>query len=285
MIYAIVTGGNAGMGIETAKELCKLGYNVTITARSKDKGEMAVSEISSAISGANVQYTLMECKSLKSVASCAKLYIEKGLPLHLLINNAGIMNTPFEMTEDGIEAQFQVNHLSHFLFTHYLLPVIIKSGGGRVVNVSSRAHMRWSQPLDMNEVTTTTADSYDGWGAYGRSKLSNILFTRLLAKKFPLGESKVNFFSLHPGLVDTKLLNVSAGLKAQAIPIEEGIKTCMLAATSPDVANISGEYFHDCAVTHDPRNISSYAQSDEEAMKLWIGSLKLVGLSDLDYGK
>ena len=194
------------------------------------------------------------------------------------------MNTPFEMTKDGFEAQFQVNHLSHFLLTHYLLPVIQKSGGGRVINISSRAHMRWGGPLQLDTVRTETKATYDGWRCYGLSKLSNILLARKLAKKFPVESSGITFNALHPGLVDTKLLHVAPGLSSQAIPLSDGIKCSIFAATAPELDHVTGKYFHDSAIATDPSVISREAQDDRAAEVLWGESLKWTGLTDETYG-
>jgi NAD(P)-dependent dehydrogenase (short-subunit alcohol dehydrogenase family) len=249
------------------------------------KGKEAVESIKAEVSDANLHYMIMELKELDSVRKFAQEYISSSLPLHILINNAGIMNTPFEITNNGYEAQFQVNHLGHFLLTHHLLPLIRRSGGGRVVNLSSRAHMRWSGPLDLEGVRTETMDTYDGWRSYGRSKLSNILFSRYLAKRFPLAESGVSFNALHPGLVDTKLLNTGVGSwKSLAIPVSEGCKCSLYVATSPEVDGVSGEYFHDSAIASDPGFVSDEAKSDVEAERLWFASLAMVGLADEDYG-
>ena len=115
MAYALVTGGNAGMGLATCVELCKLGYYVTLSARSSEKGDEAVHHVRSICPEAKVNFLTMELASLESVRDFASAYKALGAPLHLLINNAGIMNTPYHMTVDGFESQFQVNHLSHFL--------------------------------------------------------------------------------------------------------------------------------------------------------------------------
>jgi NAD(P)-dependent dehydrogenase (short-subunit alcohol dehydrogenase family) len=280
--YVLITGGNAGIGLETARELCRLGgYHVTITARNDEKANEAISSIKSTTPHAQIGYMTMELKDLASVRSMAEQYIASSLPLHILINNAGIMNTPFEMTKDGFEAQFQVNHLGHFLLTHYLLPIIREtnekerkehaiSDPCRVVNLSSRAHMRWSGPLHLETVRTETAATYDGWGCYGRSKLANILFARKLAKKFPLEQSGITFNALHPGLVDTKLLDAAPGLANSAIPLSDGIKCSLFAATSDEVKTVTGSYFHDSAIAKDSNVVSKEAKSDELAEDLWI---------------
>jgi NAD(P)-dependent dehydrogenase (short-subunit alcohol dehydrogenase family) len=294
--YVLITGGNAGIGLETARELCRLGgYHVTITARNDEKANDAITSIKSTIPDAQIGYMTMELKELSSVRAMAEHYIASSLPLHILINNAGIMNTPFEMTKDGFEAQFQVNHLGHFLLTHYLLPILRETNEKdrkemavgdpcRVINVSSRAHMRWSGPLHLETVRTESASTYDGWGCYGRSKLANILFACKLAKKFPLEQSGITFNALHPGLVDTKLLDVAPGLSNSAIPLSEGIKCSLFAATSEEVKTVSGSYFHDSAIAKDPNVISKEAKSDELAEDLWKESLHFVGLTDEIYG-
>ena len=161
------------------------------------------------------------------------------------------MATPFEKTIDGFESQFQVNHLAHFLLTHQLLPLLKSTGNARIVNLSSRAHLRWQSELDMNDVVNVTEDSYDRWSAYGRSKLCNILFTRALAERFPYSSSGVTVNALHPGLVNTNLLQnaaLGASTIAGAIPVEEGIRSIIYLATATDMQGLSGQYYFDCQV-------------------------------------
>lgn len=161
------------------------------------------------------------------------------------------MATPFEKTVDGFESQFQVNHLSHFLLTHHLLPLLISTKNARVINLSSRAHLRWGQDLDFNDVVTGTENDYDRWLAYGRSKLCNILFSKALAKRFPYASCGVSFNALHPGLVNTGLLSkasLGASTISSAISVEEGIQTTIYLATSDEVQGVSGLYFSDSKV-------------------------------------
>lgn len=250
--------------------------------------------IKSEVPTASIDYMIMDLKSLDSVRSFAQSYKEKNLPLHLLINNAGIMNTPYEMSADNIESQFQVNHLSHFLLTSLLLSLLAINNDStkpsRVINLSSRAHMRYQQPLELDIVTKETPSTYDGWQAYGRSKLSNILFTKYLAKKFPFSDCRTLFFSLHPGLVNTGLLNTAPGLSNSAVPVEEGIKTVMHLSLldnsngAIDWNAINGKYYMDSELVTSSQVISAFAQSDAEAEKLWKKSLQLCGLTDDNYG-
>ena len=286
-MFAIVTGGNAGMGLITASKLCALDYSVTISVRTKPKGEEAISFIKSKVPDAKIDYIEMELSSFESVTSFARAYLERGNHLNLLVNNAGIMNLPFAMTGDGIEAQFQVNHLSHFLLVHYLLSRLMQSGNGRVVSLSSRAHLRWDGPLDniISEVTEVTESTYDGWKCYARSKLANILFARSLASRFPQATSGVTFNSLHPGLVATDLLVNGGFTSPSAVSVEEGVVCAMYLSTSPEVANISGKYFHsDCTIPMSSNLVSSQALSDTDAEKMWNASLILCGLTNESYG-
>lgn len=276
--FSIVTGGNTGLGLLTATNLCKLGYVVTISVRSEGKGKDAVSTIRAACPEAEIDYMIMDLGSLSSVREFATQYAARGNPLCLLVNNAGIMNTPFRITVDGFEEQFQVNHLSHFLLTHLLLPTLRAAGTARVVCLASRAHLRWNQKLNFQEITDATADSYDGWSAYGRSKTCNILFAKHLATLFPLNEdgSGVSFNSLHPGLVNTGLL-VNGGLSsdtiAGALSVEEGVETTMYLATSPEVRGVPGQYCARCKVVQgEGAEFSQWAQSAEDAQRLFDAS-------------
>jgi NAD(P)-dependent dehydrogenase (short-subunit alcohol dehydrogenase family) len=230
----------------------------------------------------------MDLVDLSTVRTFASQYLSRGNKLDLLVNNAGIMNTPFRKTVDGFEEQFQVNHLSHFLLTHLLFPALQAADSARVVNLASRAHLRWNQPLDFADITNATADTYDGWKAYGRSKTCNILFARALAAHFPLSADGkgIAFNSLHPGLVNTGLLvaaNLSQSTIAGAISIEEGIETTLYLSTSEEVRGVSGEYFASCKVVRGSE-VSQWAQSAEEAERLFEASLQMCGIATGGYG-
>ncbi len=163
--------------------------------RSKEKGEHAVNEIKEFSQSSAVEFLLVDLTSFESVRAFAAEFLATKLPLHVLINNAGIMATPFEKSKDGFENQFQVNHLSHFLLTHLLFDVLKQSAPSRIINVSSRAHLRWqgkslrdilkrySDPINYEKLKNETPSTYDSWKAYGRSKLANIVFTYELHKR------------------------------------------------------------------------------------------------------
>ena len=282
--FAIVTGGNQGMGLTTAAALLKAGYTVTISCRSQEKGLEAVQELSQY---GDVNFLLMDMNNLSSVRAFAAEFAPSTL--QLLILNAGIMNTPFALTNDGFEAQYQVNHLAHFLLTHLLFPKLLASeSNARVVALSSRAHMRHPVPIDYIALKSASEDTYDGWQAYGRSKLSNILFAKALAKRFPVASSRISFFAVHPGLVDTGLL-VKGGVNLPtAITPEDGIKCTMYVATSTDVSisNESGEYYHN-EVTRFIRGtpdetsvITAIALNENEADKCFEQSMEMLGLTE-----
>lgn len=269
------------MGFTSAIALLKAGYTVTISCRSEAKGQEAVSELRAY---GTVDFLLMDMNDLSTVRSFAAAYSKPAL--HLLVLNAGIMNTPFALTADGIEAQYQVNHLSHFLLTHLLFPKLIASGGNaRVIALSSRAHFRHPEPIDYDALKAASSATYDGWKAYGRSKLSNILFAKALAKRFPLASSGIAFFSLHPGLVDTGLLVKGGFTSPQAMSPEDGIKCTIYLATSSEVEGQSGEYYHNevtrfiRGTAETPSTVSPIALDEAEADRCFDQSMAMLGLS------
>ena len=288
-MYAIVTGGNAGLGLLTAQKLCTLKYKVTISVRSAEKGDEAVANIKAVVADADIDYLLMDLNDLSTVRSFAAEYMARPNPLHLLINNAGIMATPYVLTTDGFESQFQTNHLAHYLLTHLLFGKLQAADASRVINLASRAHLRWQQSLgDLTDVQAGHEASYDPWQAYGRSKTCNILMCRGLAKRFPPSPTnKISFYALHPGLVDTGLL-VKAGLASnvasQAISVDDGVKTTLFLATDANVASISGRYWSDCAMVEGSEE-SALAQSEDEADLLWKASCRFCGIVEEQYGQ
>jgi retinol dehydrogenase-12 len=287
MMHCLITGGSSGLGLEATKELCKLGYQCTITARSHDRGKAAVGVILESIPEANVEYLILDLEDLESVRQCGDSYLSSSGPLHLLINNAGTFTMEFTSVGNNLESHFHVNHLSHFLLTHMLLPRMLSSGGGKVINVSSRAHLRWKAALDFDLFTLIGKDRFDPGIAYGLSKLCNILFTKALATRFPADSTGISFYSLTPGLVDTKILDPIPQFKSSAVSVSEGVKTYLhIALKSPEeLEAASGSYFVDCRPVVDETDISSIAQSSEEAERLWQYSLTLTNLTDESYGR
>ena len=289
---AVVTGGNQGMGLVTAAALAASNYHVTISVRSDSKGQEAVRTLQQNNPDAVVDYVLMDNGDLSTVYSFASQL--DAAKLDLLVCNAGIMNTPFALSKDGIEMQYQVNHLAHFLLTHLLMPRLqAASGTARVIYLSSRAHMRHPQPIDYAALKAeTTSTDLNGWGAYGRSKLSNLLTAKALARRFPPATSGVAFFSLHPGLVETNLLAIGGGsLAGRGMNVEDGIRCTIWLATSTELEGMSGNYFHN-EVTYyiDPEEqarhdlMSQIATDPHEAENCWTNSLAMLGLAEDGFG-
>lgn len=268
------------------KALLKLGWAVTFTCRSDEKGAATIAEIESEFSSSvPVEYLKMDLVDLSSVRALASEFRKTGKNIDLLILNAGIMAIPFSKTIDGFESQYQVNHLGHFLLVHLLFDRLAPQS--RVVALSSRAHLRWgNRPIDYTAVENETPQTYDPWLAYGRSKLCNILTVKALAKRFPKATSTFNFNAVYPGLVDTGLLNVAPGLSGQAKSVDEGIKPVLHCALSPATSEVSGEYFHDnCEVGSGPSEVSAIALDEEAADALWENSLRQIGISEAEFGR
>jgi len=210
-----------------------------------------------------------------SVREFARAFKDLQIPLHILINNAGVMNVPkFEKTKDGYETTLQANHLGHFLLTNLLLEVIKSSAPSRIVNISSFV----AKDGHINFLDINTSDPYDKWKAYTQSKLANIIFTNYLAKK--LDGTGITINSVNPGFVQTDLLKTSASVvnfasKFAAKTPEKGAQTSIFVATAPELEKVSGKYFSDCK--EHPTNSESH--NSEVADKLWKLSVELTSLT------
>ena len=195
----IITGANAGIGKETAVDLARRNARVIMACRSVEKGEKAAVEVRKRSESDNVVFMQLDLASLTSVRQFAARVLEEEPRLDVLINNAGVMACPYTKTEDGFEMQFGVNHLAHFLLTNLLLDRLKEAPSARIVNVSSRGYTFGK--INFNDLGSE--QSYKPWGAYGQSKLANILFTSTLAKR--LEGTSVTTNVLHPGMVRTNL--------------------------------------------------------------------------------
>ncbi|XP_022099436.1 retinol dehydrogenase 12-like [Acanthaster planci] len=281
----IITGANAGIGKETARDLARRGARVIMACRDVSKATSAREDIRGTTSRGQLVVRQLDLASLASVRAFADKIKEEEPRLHVLINSAGVMMCPRQLTEDGFEMHFGVNHLGHFLLTNLLLDLLKSSSPARVVNVSSIAH--GSGKIHWDDVNMT--NTYDRFDAYGQSKLANMLFTRELSKR--LEGTGVTANCLHPGVVQTQLFrHIQAekpdgvvGLAMSLINLApgfffksaiEGAQTSIYSAVAEELTEISGMYFADCA----PRMPSAVALNEEEARKLWTLSARLVGL-------
>ena len=196
----VITGSNTGIGKATALELAKRRAKVVMGCRSMEKGKKAASEIMRISGNKEVACFHLDLASLASVRRFAEVVLASYTQIDVLINNAGIMACPYCKTEDGFEMQFGVNHLGHFLLTNLLLDHMCEVPGARIVNVSSSTY-KWVKGIDFSDINSEQV--YQPMKAYSQSKLANILFTNVLARRLEGTGTTVN--SLHPGIVRTEL--------------------------------------------------------------------------------
>lgn len=271
----VVTGANRGIGRATAGGLAELGASVVLVCRRREDGESIAREIAAKGRPAPdvVGADLSSQASIRQAAS----EIQARYPrLHLLINNAGIISRRREVTIDGLEMQFAVNHLGYFLLTNLLLPQLRAGAPSRIVNVSSGAHSHAT--LDFADLQSERG--YDPKDVYSRTKLANILFTYELARR--LGVTGVTVNCLTPGVVATRMLADYMGAPREsgvnstfgASP-EEGAETSIYLAASPDVEGVTGKYF----AGKKPAASSRGSHDAAAARRLWEVSERLTGLS------
>jgi retinol dehydrogenase 12 len=262
---ALITGANTGIGLVTARALALQGARVFIACRSKERGQEAINEIRSSTPSANIELLVLDLGDLDSVRACAATFLARDLPLHILINNAGLAGAR-GLSKSGFEMAFGVNHIGHFLFTQLLLDRIKQSAPARIVTVASRAHTRVSG-IDWNAVTKPTQTT-TGFQEYGVSKLANLLFSAELGRK--LAGTGVTTYSLHPGVVASDVWRkvpwpFRSLMKLTMITVEEGAKTTIFCATSPDVENETALYYDKCRI----KAPTSVGQNTALAAELW----------------
>jgi len=267
----LITGANSGIGYATATELARRGGRVFIACRSRTKGDEAAAAISAqaGIAADQVRTLTLDLADLASVRRCAVEFLALGEPLHVLINNAGIGGQR-GLTKDGFELHFGVNHLGHFALTQALLPLLRRSGPARIVIVASDAHYQ-AKGIDFDAVRTRTK-SITGMHEYAVSKLANVLFAQELARR--LKGPEVAAYALHPGVVASQIWRrvpwpARQIMTRRMLTIEQGARTSLYCATSPDVAGESGGYYDDCK-----RAEPSTAATPELAARLWEYSEK-----------
>jgi len=276
----LITGGNSGIGKETAVELTRMGARVAFTARDASKGADALAEIRRRSGRTDVECLPLDLASFASIRACALLVDERFGTLDVLVNNAGLILSERSETAEGFETTFGVNHLGHFLLTRLLWDALARSGQGRIVNVSSAAHWLAPRGLDFDDLQFTRR-RYNAWAAYGASKLANILFTRELARR--LATTKVTANAVHPGIVRTGFMQEgdvqgsSTWLGSLTRPLflspAQGARTSVHVASSPDLDHTTGKYF----VRRRPRPVSPAARDDVAARRLWEVSEALAG--------
>jgi NAD(P)-dependent dehydrogenase (short-subunit alcohol dehydrogenase family) len=275
----IVTGGASGIGIETARALAGAGAEVTLAVRNPAAGERTAEDIIATTGNKQVLVAPLDLADRGSVGSFTAAW---DGPLHILVNNAGIMASPLMRTPEGWEMQFATNHLGHFALATGLHRALAEAGGARVVSVSSSGHLR--SPVVFTDIHFAERE-YEPWAAYGQSKTSNVLFAVEATKRWASDGITAN--ALMPGGIRTNLQRYVtedelSRLRAQISSAEEvswktpeqGAATSVLVATSPLLDGIGGRYFEDCneAGLNQPgsrRGVAAYALDPGAAARLW----------------
>src|ERR1700733_11932319 len=279
---AVITGANTGLGYETAAALAEHGAHVVLAVRNLDKGKDAVARITANSAQADVALQELDLTSLESVRVAADQLRSNYDRIDLLINNAGVMWTPKSTTKDGFELQFGTNHLGHFAFTGLLLDRLLPVAGSRVVTVSSVGH-RIRADIHFDDLQWER--SYSRVGAYGQSKLANLLFTYELQRRLaPQGTTIAT--AAHPGLAATELMRHSPAAAIVAPLFSQnaamGALPVLRAATDPGV--VGGQYYGPSGFLGTrgyPELAASSGRSHDEAVqrRLWTVSEELTGVT------
>ena len=264
----LITGATDGIGKQTALELARAGATVLLHGRDRVKGEAALSEIRQATGNERLVLFIADLSSLHQVRSLAAEVTARCPRLDVLINNAGVHMPQRQLTEDGLETTFAVNHLAPFLLTHLLLDLLRASAPSRIVTVSSDAHL--GAPLDFANLHGER--HYDGRTAYRLSKLGNVLFTVELAER--LRGTHVTANCLHPGVITTKLLHAGwPSLRGDSLPT--GAATIIYLASAAEVAGVSGKFFTNQRIA----KASELADDGELRRRFWDVSARLAGMT------
>lgn len=280
----VVTGATSGLGRESARALARAGARVILTARSADAGARAVAEIRREMPAARLSAVVLDLASLAGIRLAAARIADLAPAVHVLMNNAGVMFTPFARTADGFELQLGTNHLGHFELTRLLLPRLRAAGGARIVNLASEGYR--IADIDLADLHWERRE-YDKFRAYGASKTANILHAVELGRR--LRDDGIRVCAVHPGRVATRLARRMTRADIAAVPgsrtgaprpradegvltPQEGAATQVWAAVHPDLPGLDGVYFADCAARTD---IAGYAVDPDRAARLWELSERL----------
>jgi NAD(P)-dependent dehydrogenase (short-subunit alcohol dehydrogenase family) len=274
----VVTGGTSGIGEVAAIRLAEQGARIVLVARDQARADATLAKLKAANPSAAHAVHLGDLSSISEMKRVASAIAATEPKIDVLVNNAGAVFLSRQESVDGLEMTFATNHMAYFVMTNILLPNLKATPGARIVSTASDAHR--GGRIDFDDLQL--AKSFGVARAYGTSKLMNILFTHELAKRLGVGGVTAN--CLHPGFVGTRFglnnaKNVFMRLLQRAImqfgiSPEEGAKTIIHLASSPDVATISGEYFYKCKIA----TPTDAAQDDAVAKQLWDVSAKIAGV-------
>lgn len=254
---ALITGANSGMGKASTAILADMGYHVVMLCRDETRGRAAYDEITR-VGGRMVDLMLCDLGDMGSIRGFVRNFRERFDRLDVLINNAGVITLDRRETADGLELQFGVNHIGHFMLTTSLLDLLERSGSGRIVVYSSGAHKMGKVHFD----DINLRRRYSVIRSYGQSKLANLYFARELARRLRERGSSITVNACHPGAVATQMgIDRNTGFGKTVVRMmrpffqtpEQGCRTAIYLATSEEVANLSGEYFYKCKVARTSR--------------------------------
>jgi len=273
----LITGSTHGIGEAAAKALAAQGHQVIIHGRSAARCQEVIEQIKLQTGNANLTYIAADLSAMSQVRQLARQVKESLTRLDVLINNAGNFFLTHQITPDGFEMTWAVNHLSYFVLTLDLLDLLKASAPARIVNVSSNSH--FGARLDCDPLTGLEKRPYLSWKAYGRSKLANVLFTYELHRR--IDDLGITANALHPGLVRTHIWDkfgflsrwvIRFFLSNRSLTSEEGAHTSVYLAASPEVEGVSGKYFYRCQAVDSSRE--SY--NVNEARRLWEAGKPLI---------
>ncbi|OLS25961.1 MAG: 3-oxoacyl-[acyl-carrier-protein] reductase FabG [Candidatus Heimdallarchaeota archaeon LC_3] len=262
----LITGATSGIGEATAIELSKFNPTLILLGKNSKKGEKVSEKIRKISENKKIDFFNVNLSSQTEIRNFAKKYNEKYDRLDILINNAGINAFRRQITEDGIERIFAVNHLAYFLLTNLLLDTIRKNPPVKIINVSSGAH--WGSTINFEDINYKKT-RFNGWKVYGQSKLANIMFTYSLAER--LKDTGVTVNCLHPGQVRTNIVKLyGLGKFWRYNPFnfsatESALNGPVFLAMSKKVENVTGKYFYD----KKERRTSPISKNKEVQEKLW----------------
>ncbi|MFR0359450.1 SDR family NAD(P)-dependent oxidoreductase [Streptomyces sediminimaris] len=278
---AVVTGASSGLGAETARALASTGAEVVLAVRDVPAGERVAKEITASTGNREVHAAHLDLVDPASVSAFTAAW--RG-PLHVLVNNAGVMACPEQYTDQGRERQFATNHLGHFALATGLHDALAADGDARIVVVSSSGHQR--SPIVWDDVDFAFRP-YDPWLAYGQSKTANILFAVEATRRW--ADDHITANALMPGAIYTNLQRHTGGRGSGKVPddliktVEQGAATSVLLATSPLLEGVGGRYFVDCNETEvverrsgTLHGVARYAVDPDNARRLWTLSQELL---------
>ncbi|KAJ4840180.1 hypothetical protein Tsubulata_002928 [Turnera subulata] len=284
-LTAIITGATSGIGFETARVLAKRGVRIVIPARNLKKAAEVKGIIQQESPEAEIIVFETDLSSFASVKRFCAGFLDLGLPLNILINNAGIFSQNLEFSEDKIEMTFATNYLGHYLLTELLLEKMIETASetriqGRIINLSSVIHS-WVKRDAFCFKQMLNPKNYDGTRAYAQSKLANILHAKEIARQLKARNARVTINAVHPGIVKTGIIRAHKGIITDSLffiaskllkSIPQGASTTCYVALSPQTDGMSGKYFEDC----NESTCSALASDECEAQKLWRQTRALI---------